>query len=250
MRYNTPEFEQTQKPEFNPQKFAENIRAAYTETIIKELPPDLYECIRQEFASIGVDNKAAIALRVIAILAKEYTDHKGTAKTTNGANVASTTMIRDKTNVVTVYTDGACEDNPGPGGWSAIVILPDGSEQAYTGGEPNTTNNRMELMAPIAVLESLAEPSIVTIYSDAKYVVDGVEKGWARSWRAAGWIRANGKQPALNPDLWGRLLDAIDRHKKVTFQWIKGHAGNPYNERCDKLAVKAAAQVSARKAAF
>lgn len=237
-RYNTPKAEQVEMSETGPQKFAENIRSEYTRTIAKEIPTDLYESVRKEFAAIGVYNEAAIILRAIAIMAKSYTEQKQT-KPTDPSPVTTTT--KNRSNGITIYTDGACEGNPGPGGWAAIVIYEDGSEQAFSGGNSETTNNRMELMAPIAALESLREPSVVTVYSDAKYVVDGVEKGWARSWRGKGWVRSNG-QPALNPDLWQRLLEAIDRHTKVTFQWVKGHAGNPYNERCDKLAIEAAAR--------
>lgn len=236
-RYNTPEFEQEKMPEFDPQKFGENIRAEYTKTIAKEIPADLYENVKQEFAALGVYNEAAIVLRAIAIMAKAYTAQKQ-AKPADPS--PATTTTENRTSGITIYTDGACEGNPGPGGWGAIVIYQDGTEQIFCGGNPETTNNRMELMAPITALENLRESSVVTVYSDAKYVVDGVEKGWARSWKSKGWIRSNG-QPALNPDLWQRLLEAIDRHTKVTFRWIKGHDGNPYNERCDRLAVEAAA---------
>ena len=222
-RYNAFEGEQVLIPEFDPQMFAANIRATYTKSIIERLPVDLCESVQQEAKALGIENDAYVALRAIEIMAKEYSEHK-----------------RNHSGSVEVYTDGACEGNPGPGGWGAIVIYQDGTEQIFCGGNPETTNNRMELMAPITALENIGESSVVTVYSDAKYVVDGVEKGWARSWRNKGWVRSNG-QPALNPDLWQRLLEAIDRHTKVTFQWIKGHAGNPYNERCDKLAVKAAA---------
>lgn len=248
-RYNTPEFEQLGIPEFDPQQFAAKIRATYAKAIIEKLPAELVESVRKEGLSLGIDNENFVVLRTIEIMSREYSERNAPTKIytpkaaaeEKGTTITSVTVTKPHSGIVQVYTDGACEGNPGPGGWSAIVILPDGSEQAHTGGERDTTNNRMELMAPITALESLTEPSVVTVYSDARYVVDGVEKGWARSWRAKGWTRGNG-QPALNPDLWQRLLDAIDYHKKVTFQWVKGHAGNPYNERCDKLAVEAAAQ--------
>lgn len=246
-RYNAFEGEQVLIPEFDPQMFAANIRATYTKSIIERLPVDLCESVRQEAKALGIENDAYVALRAIEIMAKEYSEHNApvkiyTPKSCCGTKSCSTTSMdaRNHSGSVEVYTDGACEGNPGPGGWGAIVIYQDGTEQIFCGGNPETTNNRMELMAPITALENIGEPSVVTVYSDAKYVVDGVEKGWARSWRNKGWVRSNG-QPALNPDLWQRLLEAIDRHTKVTFQWIKGHAGNPYNERCDKLAVKAAA---------
>ncbi|MGI6577716.1 MAG: ribonuclease HI [Eubacteriales bacterium] len=135
---------------------------------------------------------------------------------------------------VTLYTDGACSGNPGPGGYGAILIYK-GHEKEISGGEEMTTNNRMELMAAIAGLEALREPCIVDLYSDSKYLVDGISKGWAASWRSRGWIKSD-KKPALNPDLWERLLNLLETHK-VTLHWVKGHAENEYNNRCDKLAV-------------
>ena len=135
---------------------------------------------------------------------------------------------------VTLYTDGACSGNPGPGGWGAILMY-GGRKKELSGGERSTTNNRMELTAVIQGLQALKEPCIVELYSDSKYVIDALEKGWARSWRAKGWIKGD-KKPALNPDLWGALLDLCDRHT-VNLHWVKGHATNPYNNRCDELAV-------------
>ncbi len=135
---------------------------------------------------------------------------------------------------VDIYTDGACSGNPGPGGYGAILVY-GGREKELSGGEKMTTNNRMELTAVIVALEALKEPCKVTLTTDSKYVSDGISQGWARSWRAKGWKKADGK-PALNPELWGRLLDLLDTHK-VDFVWVKGHAGHPYNERCDTLAV-------------
>ena len=135
---------------------------------------------------------------------------------------------------IELFTDGACSGNPGPGGWGAILRY-QGKEKELAGGEAQTTNNRMELTAVIRGLEALKEPCRVTVTTDSRYVVDGIEKGWARSWRARGWVKAD-KKPALNAELWGRLLDLLDRHE-VTFRWIKGHAGHTENERCDRLAV-------------
>ena len=135
---------------------------------------------------------------------------------------------------VTIYTDGACSGNPGPGGWGAILEF-NGIEKELSGGAAETTNNRMELLGVITALEALKEPCIVELYSDSKYVIDALEKGWAVSWRAKGWRRAD-KKPALNPDLWARLLDLCERHK-VHCHWVKGHADNPKNNRCDELAV-------------
>lgn len=134
---------------------------------------------------------------------------------------------------VTIYTDGACSGNPGPGGWGAILLY--GShKKEMAGGDPNTTNNRMELLGVISALETLKEPCLVDLYSDSKYVIDALEKGWAKSWRKNGWKRKTG--PALNPDLWERLLNLCETHK-LRLHWVKGHAQNPLNNRCDELAV-------------
>lgn len=134
---------------------------------------------------------------------------------------------------IEIYTDGACRGNPGPGGWGAILVY-NGHEKELSGGEAHTTNNRMELCGVIAALQALKEPCEVTLTTDSKYVADAVTNGWAVGWRARGW-RKSDKSPALNPDLWEQLLQLLERHK-VTFVWVKGHAGHPYNERCDRLA--------------
>lgn len=135
---------------------------------------------------------------------------------------------------VYIHTDGACSGNPGPGGWAAILKYGK-HERQLSGGEPQTTNNRMELTAAIKALEALTEPCLVTLYSDSKYLIDGMTKGWAKSWRKNSWIKSD-KKPALNPDLWERLLDLCERHE-VEFIWVRGHDGDEYNERCDRLAV-------------
>ena len=135
---------------------------------------------------------------------------------------------------VTIYTDGACSGNPGPGGWGAILMY-GGHKKELSGGEAQTTNNRMELTGVIAALEALKEPCAVELYSDSKYVIDGLGKGWAKGWRARGWVKSD-KKPALNPDLWGRLLDLCEKHT-VRLHWVKGHAENQFNNRCDQLAV-------------
>jgi ribonuclease HI len=140
---------------------------------------------------------------------------------------------------VTIYTDGACTGNPGPGGYGIVLLFGDHRKE-LSGGYKRTTNNRMEMMAVIVGLQSLKEPCAVTLYSDSKYVVDAIQKGWAVRWRAKGWMR-NKKDKALNPDLWQRLLDLCDQHQ-VEFRWVRGHAGDPENERCDRLAVMAAKQ--------
>lgn len=137
-----------------------------------------------------------------------------------------------------IYTDGACRKNPGPGGYG-VVLRQDGEEKVLSRGFRLTTNNRMEMLAAIAGLEALSGASVVTLTSDSKYLVDGVTKGWARAWRRKNWVKGDGKK-ALNPDLWGRLLDLCDHHR-VTFVWVRGHAGHPENERCDLLATTAAA---------
>ena len=135
---------------------------------------------------------------------------------------------------VTVYTDGACSGNPGPGGWAAILEY-GGQEKMISGGEASTTNNRMELTAVIRALQALKEPCIVELYSDSKYVIDALEKGWAVSWQAKGWRKAD-KKPALNPDLWQILLDLCQTHE-LHYHWVKGHASNEKNNRCDQQAV-------------
>ena len=135
---------------------------------------------------------------------------------------------------IEIYTDGACSGNPGPGGWGAVLRY-NGREKEISGGEVQTTNNRMELTAVIAALECLKEPCTVELYSDSKYVIDALSKGWAVSWRKKGWIKSD-KKPALNVDLWDRLLKLTEAHE-MRYHWVKGHADNEYNNRCDALAV-------------
>jgi len=135
---------------------------------------------------------------------------------------------------VTLYTDGACSGNPGPGGWGAILEYM-GHQRELSGGEVKTTNNRMELTAVIEGLKALKEPCIVELYSDSKYVIDALQKGWAIGWRKRGWIKSD-KKPALNPDLWEVLLNLVEKHE-LHYHWVKGHADNPMNNRCDEMAV-------------
>ena len=135
---------------------------------------------------------------------------------------------------VTIYTDGACSGNPGPGGWGAILEY-NGRRKELSGGEKSTTNNRMELMGVISALSALTEPCAVALYTDSQYIVNAMTKGWAVKWQKNGWMR-NKKDPALNPDLWQQVLDLCRKHE-VTFHWVKGHADNPNNNRCDQLAV-------------
>ena len=135
---------------------------------------------------------------------------------------------------VEIFTDGACSGNPGPGGWG-VVLRFGAHEKELSGGAADTTNNRMELSAVIAGLQALKEPCEVTLTTDSKYVCDSINKGWVYGWQKRGWIKSD-KKPALNVDLWETLLPLLSKHR-VTFVWVKGHAGHPENERCDRLAV-------------
>ena len=146
---------------------------------------------------------------------------------------------------IQIFTDGACSGNPGPGGWGAILRYK-AHEKELSGGEAETTNNRMELMALIAALEQLKEPCEIDLCSDSQYVINGLQKGWAKGWRARGWKKAD-KSPALNSDLWARLLDLSEAHT-IHYIWVKGHAGHPENERCDRLAVEQSKHFGGRQA--
>ena len=140
---------------------------------------------------------------------------------------------------MTIHTDGACLGNPGPGGYG-IVLQYGGHRKELSGGYRRTTNNRMELLAVIKALEALTQPCQVILHSDSRYVVDAMEKGWARQWQANGWRRSR-QEKALNPDLWETLLHLCEQHD-VKFRWVRGHSGNAENERCDRLAAQAAKQ--------
>ena len=135
---------------------------------------------------------------------------------------------------VEIYTAGACSGNPGPGGWGAVLRY-GAHEKELSGGAAETTNNRMELMAVIEALRRLKEPCVVELYSDSKYVIDALSKGWVYGWRNKGWIKSD-KKPALNVDLWETLLTLLAPHE-MRYHWVKGHAENAYNNRCDALAV-------------
>ncbi len=137
---------------------------------------------------------------------------------------------------VDIFTDGACSGNPGAGGWG-VVLRYKGVDKELSGGEPETTNNRMELTAVIRALQALKEPCEVRLTSDSKYVIDAIEKGWVYGWKKNGWRKAD-KQPAKNVDLWEELLSLLQKHT-VSFHWVHGHQGHPENERCDALAVAA-----------
>ena len=166
---------------------------------------------------------------------------------------------------IEIYTDGACSGNPGPGGWGAILewngtekelsgggaVLRyrfDGKvyEKELSGGDASTTNNRMELTAFIEALRQLKEPCEVRLCSDSQYVINGLEKGWAKGWRKRGWKKAD-KSPALNPDLWAPLLEESEKHV-IHYHWLKGHAGHPENERCDRLAVEQSKKYGGKQA--
>ena len=136
---------------------------------------------------------------------------------------------------VVLYTDGACSGNPGPGGYGAVLIY-GGVEKEIFGGEKSTTNNKMELMAVIKGLEALKEPCEVEVYSDSAYIVNAIEQGWIESWKKNGWRKAD-KKPVKNVDLWEKLLELMEKHS-VTFNKVKGHADDEYNNRCDRIAVR------------
>jgi len=136
---------------------------------------------------------------------------------------------------VEIFSDGACSGNPGPGGYG-VILRYQNTEKELSGGESHTTNNRMELMGVIKGLSTLKEPCRVILTTDSKYVVDSVTKGWVYNWKKHNWIKSD-KKPALNVDLWEMLLPLLQIHD-VTFVWVKGHAGHPENERCDRLAVE------------
>lgn len=144
-------------------------------------------------------------------------------------------MLRFDMKRIEIFTDGACKGNPGPGGWCAILRY-NGVEKMISGGEKETTNNRMELSAVLFALKALKEPCHITLQSDSKYVLDSLSKGWVYGWQKKGWKKSDGK-PALNVDLWQQLLEEIRKHE-LEYVWIKGHAGHPENERCDAQAVK------------
>ena len=147
---------------------------------------------------------------------------------------------------IVLYTDGACSGNPGPGGYGVVLLFTDAKgnthRKEFAQGYTQTTNNRMEIMGVIKGLEALKESCIVTLYSDSRYVVDAIEKGWAVRWRSNHWMR-NKKDKALNVDLWEKLLELLGKHQ-VSCRWVKGHANNPENERCDELAREAIADAT------
>ncbi len=144
---------------------------------------------------------------------------------------------------VEIFTDGACSGNPGPGGWGTVLRFGE-HEKELSGGEASTTNNRMEMTAVIRGLAALKEPCEVTLTTDSQYVVNSITKGWVYGWKKRGWVKSD-KTPALNVDLWEQMLPLLETHK-VTFVWVRGHAGHPENERCDRLAVEARERIAGK----
>ena len=167
-------------------------------------------------------------------LFKSFTSEADANKWLNEQS-SNVTDNNTKKNIIEIFTDGACSGNPGPGGYAAIIRKQGKDIELYAGFKL-TTNNRMELMACIAALEYLEDVSDVIVFSDSKYIVDAVEKGWAQKWKQNNWMR-NKRDKAENSDLWGKLLSLIETHR-VIFKWVRGHNGHPENERCDFLAVK------------
>lgn len=160
------------------------------------------------------------------------------AKTGKTASKYSAPQVTIDSDDIVIYTDGGAINNPGPGGYG-VVIEKGGDRQEFSGGFRLTTNNRMEMTGAIVALEELGETAKkIHLFSDSSYLVNGVQKGWAKKWKAKGWKKSDG-QPAVNKDLWQRVLDLLDL-ADVSFHWVKGHAGNELNERCDRLAVAAA----------
>jgi len=161
---------------------------------------------------------------------------------------AETAVIKkpaEPSEIINIYTDGSALNNPGPGGYGVILIM-DGETHEFSQGYLHTTNNRMEMMAVITALEEIEGDDMnrpIVVHSDSQYTINGITKGWAKNWRKRGWIKSDGK-PALNPDLWKQMLEITERLPKLTFQWVKGHAGDVFNERADELANGAAQDLS------
>lgn len=192
------------------------------------------EHLEQRSQESSADSKTKGKVQQTIILLEKEDSHKKESKETSNPP-----GDKHKEAQVVIYTDGACINNPGNGGYG-VVILRDGKRFEYSGGFSQTTNNRMELMACIVGLEHVPSGSSVRLYSDSQYVVNGIQKGWAERWRARGWLKSDGK-PAENRDLWARLLDLCEQNE-VEFIWLRGHIGNVENERCNMLAQKAASQ--------
>ncbi len=185
----------------------------------------------RDISSSSSKNKGAKRFKT-----KPVTQVKSESKIVRSINSDNQTEALSKVRKIVIYTDGGCSNNPGQGGYGVVFVRGD-TRKEYSGGFRKTTNNRMELMACIVALQALRSRHSATIYSDSKYVVDSIEKGWAEKWKANDWMRTR-TEKAKNADLWSELLELCDKHK-VKFKWVKGHAGNPENERCDNLAMRA-----------
>ena len=207
-----------------------------SEVPIRVLPPD-EEPWKPNFSSVGLRNTMRRRNQLKKHRNRGNKDHPRPKKTKMGR--AKTRLSQPPPADVTVYTDGACVGNPGPGGHAAVIIK-DGGQQKITGGFRRTTNQRMELLAAITALEALTEKTTVNIISDSKYLVDSMTRGWVKRWKAKGWWQPNGRTRP-NVDLWNRLLKAEGFHK-VAYLWVKGHAGNEGNEAADRLAEEVARQ--------
>lgn len=211
----------------------------FLDLIAKKSQP--FFSLKLVYADSGTLTEAVLDTKTLKL---PYSKNKPSAssakhKSINSAENEAQNSLSDKTRSlntqksIDIYTDGSCRKNPGPGGWGAILVA-DGRELELCGGCADTTNNRMELTAVISALSKLKKPCRVNLTTDSRYVCDGITKGWAKSWKKKGWKKGDGS-PALNPELWERLLELCELHS-VSFNWVKGHAGHPYNERCDALA--------------
>lgn len=232
--------------------FAEDAKAALADEIISKLPSEVSLQALRDLNKAHRSMKAwDIAMRGIEILTEAYKHSAGVEKDQKSteqkqAQERKTWQPHPKPMPeVTIYADGACVQNPGPGGWGALIVTKD-NEVELSGSCEDTTNNRMELTSIIRALETLGDlRTKVDVYMDSQYVVNGIEKGWAKSWQKNGWKKAD-KKPAINPDLWGQLLDLCEKHD-VRFHWVKGHADNEGNNRCDRMATREAAKAARSK---
>lgn len=210
--------------------------------IAKGLTPGIYTCWAEAEAQVKGFGGAKFKGFPTRAEAEAWmkNPNQAAAKPQKKANSSTKKITKPKlaSNCIEIYTDGGAINNPGPGGYG-VVIVADGNKTELSGGYNHTTNNRMELMACIKGVEFLADKSRpIALFSDSSYVVNGISKGWARGWRKRNWMKSDG-QPAINPDLWEKLLD-LTENLEITFHWVKGHAGHPLNERCDQLAVQSA----------
>lgn len=228
------------------------IKASLVDEIISKLPSEVsLQALRDLNKAHSSMNAWDIAMRGIEILVEAHKRSSDTEDTPKPAEQKKTKGCSTRQPhakpmpEVTIYADGACLQNPGPGGWGALLVTKD-DEIELSGSCENTTNNRMELTGIIRALETLGNlRTKVDVYMDSQYVVNGIEKGWAKSWQKNGWKKAD-KKPAINPDLWEQLLDLCEKHD-VRFHWVKGHADNEGNNRCDRMATREAAKAARNK---